>query len=574
MNRTCFSRWEKGQKSLYKVFKKVRVQKPSFGNNRCVDITQQLSQYSHDGEDNDCDQLPIRTPASFQERALQRGANHACLFKYEREFMTEEQLRREARRLLREEQKKRSKGKPNRQGREKEDNSYSYQDEQEKSGNRKTAYFGLGSSASKSKSLARDSRAKEPNPDKRRVKSTDPNLEKEESEERPSASCKKENYGKWVYLRNKARYGSKSVDKYQLTKEQKEELLDEMDQKRKTRWKPDSHLRSEYGKPIFHPYGKANTNPTSGGIIYGDYLRTHNIHPHSGENHPEYRQTYTSAHDTAFVNGKPTLHPTKELKKEPKITKKEIEELKNKNSLLPDKPSRHLKREVKQLDLMDEVRFASQHDTPAPSEYATTERSSSRKSQMKSQSRETSSRLKDMKRRPASAKPRMEYKEKKAQNNPDLGNISVSYPKKSKGNKTRDECVNTKDQVNHKNSKLANKLAKDRRYKGEEAYPMANATFDQTMASTGDYTQLQNFQKRAQSAKNRAPADYQRYLKYQESKNDINHICTCSLRDPTILPVGYSFLFSHDELADPPLYDRDSRGCVIVPESYARKHHL
>lgn len=39
--------------------------------------------------------------------------------------------------------------------------------------------------------------------------------------------------------------------------------------KHTSRWLPDSAITTYFGKPAFHPYGHANTNPTVGGTIYG-----------------------------------------------------------------------------------------------------------------------------------------------------------------------------------------------------------------------------------------------------------------------------------------------------------------
>lgn len=62
-----------------------------------------------------------------------------------------------------------------------------------------------------------------------------------------------------------------------------------------SRWLPDSAITTYFGKPAFHPYGNGNTNPTFGGTIYGSYMKTHNVNPHSGDNHPEFKQVFESA---------------------------------------------------------------------------------------------------------------------------------------------------------------------------------------------------------------------------------------------------------------------------------------
>lgn len=65
--------------------------------------------------------------------------------------------------------------------------------------------------------------------------------------------------------------------------------------KHTSRWLPDSAITTYFGKPAFHAYGNGNTNPTSGGTIYGDYLKTHNVNPHSGDNQPEFKQVFERA---------------------------------------------------------------------------------------------------------------------------------------------------------------------------------------------------------------------------------------------------------------------------------------
>lgn len=58
---------------------------------------------------------------------------------------------------------------------------------------------------------------------------------------------------------------------------------------------PDSAITTYFGKPAFHAYGNGNTNPTVGGTVYGNYLRTHNVNPQSGDNQPEFKQVYQRA---------------------------------------------------------------------------------------------------------------------------------------------------------------------------------------------------------------------------------------------------------------------------------------
>jgi len=74
-----------------------------------------------------------------------------------------------------------------------------------------------------------------------------------------------------------------------LTDDQKRELREKLAELKLTsRFLPDSSMTTYFGKPAFFPYGNQNTNPTNGGIVYGQYLKTHNINPHSGGNKPEF----------------------------------------------------------------------------------------------------------------------------------------------------------------------------------------------------------------------------------------------------------------------------------------------
>lgn len=71
-----------------------------------------------------------------------------------------------------------------------------------------------------------------------------------------------------------------------------------------TRWLPDSSFTTYFGKPAFHPYGKGNTNPTNGGVNYGQNMLTHNINAECGDNPPLYQQVYDSALKSGIVKTK------------------------------------------------------------------------------------------------------------------------------------------------------------------------------------------------------------------------------------------------------------------------------
>ena len=88
---------------------------------------------------------------------------------------------------------------------------------------------------------------------------------------------------------------------------------------------PDSALTTYFGKPAWHAYGNGNTRPTNGGLMYGSYLKTHNINPHSGANQPDHIQVYQQAmnYPTGFVNVKASRSksPKKQEDLQPKTQK-------------------------------------------------------------------------------------------------------------------------------------------------------------------------------------------------------------------------------------------------------------
>ena len=82
----------------------------------------------------------------------------------------------------------------------------------------------------------------------------------------------------------------------ELTKEEKRSIKEKMKKlKLDGRLLPDSAMTTYFGKPAFHAYGNGNVRPASGGLVYGEYLKTHNINPHSGDNKPKEVQVYGRA---------------------------------------------------------------------------------------------------------------------------------------------------------------------------------------------------------------------------------------------------------------------------------------
>ena len=100
------------------------------------------------------------------------------------------------------------------------------------------------------------------------------------------------------------RQRAKSATLKKLQKQDMEKRMEAL--KLEGRLLPDSALTTYFGKPAWHAYGNGNTRPTNGGLMYGSYLKTHNINPHSGANKPDHIQVYQQAmnHPTGFVNVK------------------------------------------------------------------------------------------------------------------------------------------------------------------------------------------------------------------------------------------------------------------------------
>jgi len=86
-----------------------------------------------------------------------------------------------------------------------------------------------------------------------------------------------------------------------------------------TRWLPNSAFYTYFGRPPFANYGFGNTNPTIGGTVYGDYMKTHNVNPHRGKS-PLYKQVYARADlfATKFGPGQP--EPPRKCKEEYRLS--------------------------------------------------------------------------------------------------------------------------------------------------------------------------------------------------------------------------------------------------------------
>lgn len=62
-----------------------------------------------------------------------------------------------------------------------------------------------------------------------------------------------------------------------------------------------------FNKPPFENYGRENKKAV--GVLYGDYMYSHNIFPHTGDNKPQKQQTYVTALSRAKSAGYIRPHP-------------------------------------------------------------------------------------------------------------------------------------------------------------------------------------------------------------------------------------------------------------------------
>lgn len=104
-----------------------------------------------------------------------------------------------------------------------------------------------------------------------------------------------------------------------------------------TRWLPNSAFMTYFGKPPFENYGKGNVNPPTGGVLYGEYMKTHNVNPHRGPSAPRYKQVYEHADFTS--TRKPVIQPQppRKCKDDFRLSQKELEEIKQRNPLMPER---------------------------------------------------------------------------------------------------------------------------------------------------------------------------------------------------------------------------------------------
>lgn len=133
-----------------------------------------------------------------------------------------------------------------------------------------------------------------------------------------------------------------------------------------TRWLPNSAFKTYFGKPPFENYGRGNVRPTVGGPFYGDYMKSHNINPHAGDNKPEFKQIYDHADLAATRYPEVEPEPPRKCRDDIRLSQKQVEELKRRNPLTAEKFDAKSKIIVKP-DLVNSLRFASEENTPESS---------------------------------------------------------------------------------------------------------------------------------------------------------------------------------------------------------------
>jgi len=63
---------------------------------------------------------------------------------------------------------------------------------------------------------------------------------------------------------------------------------------------PSTTLREHFEKPPFHLYGMSNLTPSIGGVVWGNYMLSHNVTSHTKHNKPPVKQIYAGAEAAAL----------------------------------------------------------------------------------------------------------------------------------------------------------------------------------------------------------------------------------------------------------------------------------
>jgi hypothetical protein len=67
------------------------------------------------------------------------------------------------------------------------------------------------------------------------------------------------------------------------------------DLKNQSRYLSNTAFRKYFDRQCFENYGNQNVHHKGDGFVYGNYLKTYNINPHTGNNMPNNQETFYHA---------------------------------------------------------------------------------------------------------------------------------------------------------------------------------------------------------------------------------------------------------------------------------------
>ena len=166
----------------------------------------------------------------------------------------------------------------------------------------------------------------------------DPLVDKKNKDKTNQKSSKLKNDNKTAESKKKARPQSSKLTHKEVTLKRssvanRQKRIDDLN--KWTRWLADTSFQTYFGKPAFHTYGKNNTNPTVGGVVYGQYLLSHNVNPEHGHNDPQYKQVYNSAMHYGYKNGDRIPQLPRKGHEDLEVTPSELQEMKQRNPIMP-----------------------------------------------------------------------------------------------------------------------------------------------------------------------------------------------------------------------------------------------
>ncbi len=92
-------------------------------------------------------------------------------------------------------------------------------------------------------------------------------------------------------------------------------------------------------------------------------MKSHNVNPQSGGNKPEFEQVFSHAEFAATRYPDMVPEPPRKCKDDFRLSQKQVEDLKKRNPLYPEKFTNKPKTIVKP-DLVNSLRFASEENSP------------------------------------------------------------------------------------------------------------------------------------------------------------------------------------------------------------------